>query len=341
MKGKFYFLTCFFSYQQNFFSRWRNVFVLSSRLMKKLFLKIEGDKIHHFEDFQFPIRNLTLSKISIEDDYFNSENFQKGEYEGEEYSIKFSTFMKIFENFSHSVEILKLDNVVTKENVSFFDILNKCENLKHIELEKVEIFDEILMKNSKLIFPRILSVSLNKCNPIFLLTFQAFTNLQKIKYIDQNWFYSSFSSKLNYLLEKLPKIQHLILEGVGTAGFFESGPFNYKIKQVDAYLTTFYWTHREGSAYARTSFFKSQKDSLKELRLKRIPYDYDGSDILSYLFDEMNLEKFIYDETVLIEGGKKVDTIDEILFHEFQIKSGLELLRRFPGRKINKKKIKL
>jgi hypothetical protein len=80
----------------------------------------------------------------------------------------------------------------------------------------------------------------------------------------------------------------------------------------------------------RVDFLKSQNGSLKELRLKRLPFDCDGGDVLKYILDEMNLEVFYFDEIPLILDGKK-QQIEEIWSSEATVKSMMEMMKQFPS----------
>lgn len=65
--------------------------------------------------------------------------------------------------------------------------------------------------------------------------------------------------------------------------------------------------------------------------MKNLPADYDGDVLLKFIFEELNLESFIYHEKDLIKNGRKIQSLDEIWIRDKTIMAGMELTRQFSG----------
>lgn len=295
--------------------------------MKNLEFKVEGSEIDNFPYKDFPIRNMTLSKIIIR----SRRHFKIDDVK----TLKLHVLLKFLENYASIIETLNLDEVYLSTQ-QFYDMLKTLVNLRSFKSSFVrfELSNTKKVQNSS-IGSNLRYISHGDNN---FQAFETFKNLEVVKcinYTRDKYMLYSRQPTLNVLLEKVPSIQHLILEGIGTSFFFDWPPFNFKLRKLEAHSTNLEY-HEETSI---SSFFQSQKGYLKDLKLKRLPLDFDGGEILKFIFEEMNLEKFVYFKTTLIENGRKVK-IDEIFFMEIQIKAGMELMRQYPGNILGKSHFK-
>lgn len=277
----------------------------SGKLLKFFEILVDSTNKKLIRFPEIPLRNLSIKDVS-----------------------DLNQVLEIANQYATSVENLKLEAVnFTNENMNFYEFISKMIKLQHLTLQNC-LLSDIPMKTLKL--PNLQSATLLNCSDFNIKAFEAFNTLQSFKLEDHRWFPDSpFDADLRNLLEKVPNIKHLSLEGAGSSRFFDLNSFDFKIKRLDAYLMTFDWTQPQ--EFPRLDFLKSQLESLKEVNLERLPYDYDGGEVLKFMIEKMNLRKFTCGGQNLIMDGKKAERIDEVSFMEFQINAGLELIRQFPG----------
>lgn len=280
--------------------------------------------IANFPYHGLPIRNLTIRNMFVHTKTFWGLS--------DKYNVKLKVLVKFLGKFATSIENLTLIRVVFKSSEQFYELLKNLYTLKVLKVFNCDLKNPGI--SPFLFLPNLRCISFNRSSKNFLSAFESLENLEMFTFsIKKEFFYEDFHQPLCNLLEKVPNIQHLSLESSSCSTFFELGPFNFKLKKLDAFSLTFDWTHPQNQP--RLSFFAAQKGYLKELSIWKLPYDYDGGEILRFIFEEMNLEEFVVEFTTLIRNGRKVESIDQIQFMESQIKSGLELLRQFPGNIVN------
>jgi hypothetical protein len=285
-----------------------------------------------------PIRNLMFHDLGINTRglYFNEERVQ--EFQGRHLppSEPLEKLLSFIERYEDSIESLNMQNFHVNSGKTFLEILSKLKNLKELHINSCIMFDydptEKLPEN----LPKIDSALLTDSSELFFEILKNFKTIRKFKFIKNERNSESFKYVLlDELLAAVPSIKHLILEGSSTRGYLarqlENFPFKLRTIEADGVNLS------RNSGEARLKFFKSQVGSLKELRIKNLPHDFDGDEVLKFLIEEMGLEKFYYDGKALIENGRKVDGLKEILFDENTIKAGMELLRQFDGEVFIKK----
>lgn len=299
--------------------------------MNKFHVEVKGSKIADFPYLDVPIQNLTLSEMTIY--YGMSERPELDNYNGNVLTIvENSILMNFLRNFEYSIVKLKLNLVNFSSSQLFYDMMENLKALNHLEVSKSQLFITEYPNHSFL--PNLKSITISVSTRDFLRLFKAFKTLERIKFIDetQHGYYAEFLFELSNLLEAVPNIKHLTLEGAGTSNFFTQGCNNFKLQKLDAFLVTPSWKHDINNP--RLEFLQSQREHLKELNLSTAPYDYDGGKILKFILEEMNLEKFVCGNLKLIENGNRVETIDEVSFTEVQTNYGCELMRQFPGKNL-------
>ncbi|XP_070508829.1 uncharacterized protein [Chironomus tepperi] len=151
-----------------------------------------------------------------------------------------------------------------------------------------------------------------------------------LKSDDSSW--DEFSNEAyNEVCRNKEKIEQMVQDG-----FFNNDECPFKITKLDLSKLTTQWF--AGLKDPRINFLKSQKGFLKELTIHELPYDFDGDNVLKYIFDEMQLDTFCYGKIPLILNGHKQD-VKEFEASEIQISSIFEMFRQFPS--IEKLKLKL
>jgi hypothetical protein len=259
---------------------------------------------------EFTIPNALITNIKISNFEINSEILRK--------------ITTILQQFRRSIKVIKLEKIQlesTRQLVNFFDTF---ENLKSI------IFDEIKIESNENtdqipFIQSLSSITLNESDNTLMNLFHLQINIEKISISRWGWSKTFTSSIFNALVEKLPNFKHLVMNGVDTAFYFNYGDFPFKIETLEVYLMTFYWNVWD----PRLKFLNSQKGHLKELKLSKLPYDFDGDEILKYIIEEMDLRTFYYGNTPLILNGKK-QNVKEFMVQEVQIQSAFEMFRQFP-----------
>lgn len=250
--------------------------------------------------FNIPFKNITLSNFS-----------------GDE-------LLEFVKKYKNSVEILKLQNINFNHFVLAEEFFSHFTKLKSLHLEKCFITNS---ENSSIApIPTLKSISFEECRGNLFKYFKNQKSVDKIGVCRHQWTSRGFShSDFNGMVACLPNLSHMVMDGTGTAGYFDSGHFPFKIIKLDAYLMTFYWTQ----TIPRLDFLKSQQGFLKELTIHKLPYDYDGGEVLKFIIEKMGLEKFYFGNDPLIVDGKKQE-VKEFTAWEVNITAAFEMFRQFP-----------
>lgn len=263
--------------------------------------------------------------------YFSEEKLQ--EFQGRHLppSETLEKLLELLERYEETIESLELRNFHVDSGKTFLEILKKMKNLKELKISSGVMFayDPNDIPED---LPMIESALLTDSSEIYFDFLKNFKNLKKFKFIKDDQSSGNFNfSKLNELLVAVPSIKHLILEGSSTRGFFsqqiDNLPFRLETIEADGINLS----RHDGQP--RLAFLESQLGSLKDLRVKKLPYDNDGDQVLNFIIEVMNVQKFYYDGKAFIENGEKVKGIKEIWFNENTIKAGMELVKQFPGEK--------
>lgn len=147
------------------------------------------------------------------------------------------------------------------------------------------------------------SISFEHCNENTFKIFELQKNLKKIVVKSNTSIYNSFSHKYFNKILNLNKISELILEGDGTAGYFNSNILPFYIETLNTTYLTYYWCNNINNDGIK--YFTSKKGYLKNLTIHHLPFDFDGGKILKYIIEEMGLFSFNYDDISLIQNKQK------------------------------------
>lgn len=238
-------------------------------------------------------------------------------------AVNFEVLKKFVKNFQ-SLEVLKLENFNFNNGNEFYEILRNFKFLKSLRLKKCELYN--FNANFKNFLPNLIEILLEKSNFNFLTVAKSFKSLQSVEIVNHDQTFSGFChDRFNKLLEALPNIKTLTFDGDGTSSYFDNSNFPFKIQKLNVDTFTFDFS----SQSPRISFLKSQQGFLKDLRMKNLPNDDDGGEIIKFIIDEMNLRNFYYRNVALIKDGRKNAKVDEIWMSESQIKAGMELMKQF------------
>ena len=237
----------------------------------------------------------------------------------------------VIDIFKSSIEHLEIENATfrtTSELSSFFDEL---PNLKSLNLNACSLNqhqNKFLATKSTLT-----SISFNKCNDNI---FKAFSNqiyVEKVTIRNDDWTWNGFPHEIvNDVLSRCKNLKQLVLIGDGTGSFFDLDDFTFKLKVLDTTMIIFHWY--VGIKNGRIGFLETQKGTLEELTIHKLPYDFDGGKVLKFIIEEMNLKKLHYGKIPLILNYEKQD-VKEIEANEIQITSVIEMFRQFPCKELN------
>lgn len=246
-------------------------------------------------------------------------------------TVEFKSLMIIINHFKDSIESLKITETKMKNVEVVREMMKNLTNLKHFEVSDLNFVMQIVC--TPLNLPNLQSISMRKeriYNQSVEELFKLFHNSQQVDKVVLDipeWSWHGFNHELfNELLKSFPKLNHLVMLGTGSASYFDQNSFPYKVEKLEAYLIGFNWNETTPRLY----FLKSQIGSLKELKLHKLPYDYDGGEVLKFIIEEMKLDKFYYGDKLMISNGKKRDDVEEIWFNEVTVTAGMEMLRQFP-----------
>lgn len=261
--------------------------------------------------------DVPIKKISIEN---SKEKKTKFKPDG---LVKLS---KIIENYKESIEFLELKNFEFQSTVDLQKIIKNLRRIQSI------LFDHCNIRDVNKQLPKFMllkSIYFHESDDELFKIFHAQKTVEKISIIRMDWGNDFSWVDFDEMTKNFKNLNSLIMKGHGTGNYSEYGGFPFKIRKLDAFLMTFYWSHHSDSP--RTRFFESQKGHLKELRLEKLPYDYDGGVVMKYIIEDMHLESFYYGKIPLILGGKKQD-VETLRVSEVQIQSAFEMFRQFPSK---------
>lgn len=264
--------------------------------------ELAQDRILHI----IPIRNITII-------FDNINNFEK--------------VLKLLNKFRKTVEKLELRNLNTKHFYDFKNILSSLPKINSLILDNCSI--ENLNNETIENYSTLRSVTLKKCNENIFVILRNQESLEKIIIVSHESKWKGFYHEgLNEILIKSKNLKHVVLDGIGTGSYFDLENFPFKIHKLETTMISYNWY--VGLKNSRTEFLKSQKGSLKELVIHQLPLDFDGGDVLKYIIEEMNLDKFYYGKIELILNGKKQNIL-EISANEINITSICEFFRQYPS----------
>lgn len=222
-----------------------------------------------------------------------------------------------------------------KTQNEFYKKINKIENLKHLTLKNS---NKSLQLDSKPLHSigTLRSITLDHCNKNIFEAFSKQTSLEKIEVRNDSWTWNGFPHDVfNQICVNCKKLNHIVLNGLGTGSYFDTEEFPFKIKKLETTTLTYHWY--VGIKGARVNFLESQRGKLKDLTISQLPNDFDGGKVLKFIFEKMNLRSFYYGKIPLIFDGKKQE-IEEFEATEIQITSLYEMTRQFKSiRKITLK----
>lgn len=134
------------------------------------------------------------------------------------------------------------------------------------------------------------------------------------------------SAILVSVLNTLQNLRHLKLHGLGTIAFFNERNFSFALTYFYAEAINNRWDIKE----TRLDFFRSQGNSLKFLIIKNLPFNFEGKDIIRFIFRNMQLQRFICGGIQFIENGL-FRNVPKITADIVEISSVLSLLLIVPG----------
>lgn len=321
------------------FFRFAQTFSDSEYLTKKFYFEITSLNLDNQLETMptITIRNLIFFDLGINTRGLYFDEKRQSEFQGRHLppSEPLEKLLTLIDRFGDSVDSLELKNFHCDSGKTLLIILSRMKNLKELKIGGSLMFDynpEDIPED----LPEITYASLTDSSEVFFNFLKNFKTLQKFKFIKDERKSENFNcSQLDELLTQIPSIKNLILEGSSTRGFFSRSQeaFTFKLTSVE---TDGINLSRNDGTTTRLGFLKSQLGSLRDLRIKKLPFDYDGDEVLRFILEDMKLDKFYYNDVAFIKDGKKVKNIKEICFNEITIKAGMELLKQFPGEK-NKK----
>ncbi|CAG9811323.1 unnamed protein product [Chironomus riparius] len=285
-----------------------NIFSSSSKLLLKFNLFIYPENINQLLQNE-PIANISFKNVTL----FS-------------FTVDSSTKLhELFKMFNFSIEILKLQNVTFNSFENFAQTFLPMLSLKSLHLEKCSIGGKIIRSLPPI--QTLKSIIFDECRGNLFKYFKNQRSVEKIGICRHKWTSIAFSiTDFNKMASNLPSLSHLVMDGTGTSGYFDCGQFPFKIQKLEAFLMTFNWTQ----TIPRLDFLKSQQGYLKELTIHKLPYDYDGGEMIKFIIEEMKLEKFNFGQIPLILNGRKQD-VKELTAWEVNITAAFEIFRQFPS----------
>lgn len=286
------------------------------------------------------LRNLTFRDLGIntKGSYFLKENIEFLAGCHQPVSVEIEKLMVLVENYENSIEHLDMRNFHVDNGRRFLEIISKMKNLKSIKIDHCVMFEADNENPPPPSLPQLKSAFFTESSDLYFNVLQKFKSLENFKFVKERSSGVQFSYGLiDDLLMAVPSINHLTIKGVNTGGYlareFENIPFTLHSLDADE------MNMGRNEDEPRISFLQAQKGHLKVLKVKELPADYDGEILLKFIFEEMNLESFVYRDEELIKNGRKVPSLNEIWMTDKTITAGMELMRQFPG-KVNQQKSK-
>lgn len=235
---------------------------------------------------------------------------------------------KFLNYYKNSIECLELSFFKFKSFEECSGVLRNFKKLHSLKLNECSLES---LNNETLSPIRSLKIlSFVKCDDNIFKIITKQNTIKKISVSNENWTFNGFPHEtFNEICRNCKNLNHMILEGAGTASYLDCDEFPFKLTILETTMITF---HRYvGIRTASTSFLESQKGSLKELKIHQLPFDFDGGRVLKYIIEEMNLETFNYGNIFLIKNGIK-QNVNKFSANETQISSANEKIRQYPGK---------
>lgn len=247
------------------------------------------------------------------------------------------TLLKQLFRYSESIEKIEFINSNFDSGETLNNVLQKSSKLKEVSFVNCYIKEYGSLKTFSNHHSALKFVSYHDCNENLYNIFKKHNSIEKVAVISNKKSWNAFPQEaFNALIMSLPNLKHLVFEGEGTGSYFDRSEFSYTIEKLEAERITFQWY--VGITGARDKFLSSQKGNLKDLRIKHLPYDFDGGRVLKFIMEKMKLQNFYYGDIPLIVNGKK-QSVKHFSAHETQILAALEMLKQFPGKFAFLKKI--
>jgi len=292
------------------------IFSNSSKHLSKFTVHLNAEKVNKLSKLK-NLPDVPIKKISIE-----NSNEKKTKFK----SDGLAKLSKIIENYKESIVFLELKNFEFQSTADLQKIVKNLRRLESILFEHCNIED---VRKQLPKFMLLKSIYFHESSDDLFKIFHVQKTVEKISIVRMDWGNDFSWVDFDEMAKNFQNLNSLIMKGHGTGYYFEHGGFPFKIRKIDAFLMTFDWTHH--LSLPRTRFFESQKGHLKELRLEKLPYDYDGGAVMKYIIEDMKLEAFYYGKIPLILGGKKQD-VETLRVSEVQIQTAFEMFRQFPSK---------
>lgn len=170
-------------------------------------------------------------------------------------------------------------------------------------------------------------LSLTSCEDEVYNLFQNQKKITKIEVVEEKFSWNGFPhDKFDDIL-KNSDVNAIKFVGAGTGSYFDNEEFPYLIKKLETTMITFHWY--VGIRSGRVTFLQSQP-LLEDLTISELPNDFDGGEVIKYIFKSMNLKNFYYGKTALILDGVR-QQVKKIHFTQIKLTSAFELVRTFPS----------
>lgn len=284
----------------------------TSSLRNKLILSLDK------ENLQFVTENEIFLNIPYINVSINCETDKKTK----------QILLKYLENYLGSIENITFSNCKFADDNELFNILSRMPKLKYVKFENCCLRNLRSLKVREIITLK--SVSFKETDENLYKFFENQSSIEKVSVESFKKSWHAFPLEaFNDMIKSLPNLKHIVFIGEGTGCFFDRSEFPFKIEILEAETITFHWY--VGITGARTKFLISQQGSLKELRINQLPYDFDGGRVIKFIINEMNLEKFYYQNIPIILNGQK-QNVKHISTKETQITAAFEMFRQFPGK---------
>lgn len=230
-------------------------------------------------------------------------------------------------NIKYSVEVLKLKGFGRNSFSDTLAFFTGFSNLRQLTLV------QCCISNDEVISPNLDSLNelfLERCDANFYSVFQNLKSITKITVRNTDWTWNGFPhDNFNALMRTLPNCKHVCFEGIGTGSYFDMDEFPYRLKTLEATTISFNWY--VGIRTARKQFMETQKGFLQQLIIHKLPYDFDGGDLLKFIVEKMNLDKFYYGDIPLILNGQKQNIEDfTVTTTEIQLTALFQMFVQFP-----------
>lgn len=232
----------------------------------------------------------------------------------------------VLRNAKRSIEVLQLKDFRRNSFSDTLEFFTGFGNLRKLALVKCETGASAgegmpqLDSLNELFFER--------CDANFYSVFQNQKNITKITVRNTDWTWNGFAhDNFNALMTTLPNCKHVCFEGIGTGSYFDMDEFPYRLKTLETTTISFHWY--VGIRTARKQFMETQKGFLQQLIIHKLPYDFDGGDLLKFLIEQMNLDKFYYGDIPLILNGQK-QNVEEFTATEIQLTALFQMFAQFP-----------